>query len=176
MTNNPSPDSGGSSHSKEVDCSLYKEILQSVAESLRSPDFTSLVGGITFIMDVTTQTYCEQTNQRSLDRSTEMVTVLSYLVLTLLDQHNDPNAIARELARVVDEEAIDIPATLEVPDIFNMDFEVCVEGCESMIMSFDELVESMELPLEDFVALSQDLARLDNAEDIESLFRQIDGE
>lgn len=175
MTTDPIFNSGDSSHSKEVDCVLYQEILRSLAEILRKSDFTSYVGGISFLMDLTNETYCDQTNQKSLERSTELVTALSYVVLTLLDQHDDPNVTAEEVARIVDEAAREMPATLEIPDIAHMEFQVCMDGSEGVVMSFDELVDRLELPVDDFVLLTQDLSLLESGTDVETIFRQVDG-
>ena len=160
----------------EIDCTTYTEILRGLSTSLRSSDFSTQTGGLSFIMETVDQTFCNHSNQRSLERTSEMVSALAYLVLILLGHHEDPNDLAAQVADALEEGADEMVPIPPIRNIDQLEFEVAIDGFQDVIMSFDELVERMELPLEDFVALTQDLALLETVEDVESLFRQIDGE
>ena len=160
----------------EIDCTTYAEILRNLVETMRTTDFSSEIGGLSFIVQVVNNIYDSATNERSLDRSSDMVTGLSLLILMTLAESGEPNEVARRVADLLEETTDDMGPTLTMPAFDREMFEQMVEVSECVTMTMEELIENSDLPLEEIVTLSTDLARLDTVDDVESLFRQIDGE
>ena len=158
----------------QVDCTSYADVLLDLSRSLRAHDFSSFVGQISFVMDANNLTFEEETNQRSIERSSDVVMGLAYMVLQLLEGSENPDLAADQLADSLEEGAKEMPPTLQVPDLAHVSFEVSIEGEHCVTMSLDEFVERMDFTLEDFAALTRDLSLLDNCEDVDDIFMQID--
>ena len=160
----------------EIDCTTYTEILRNLIDTMRTTDFSNEIGGLSFIMGVVNDIYDPATNERSLDRSSDMVTGLSLLLLMTLAESGEPNGVALRVADLLEETTDEMGPTISMPAFDREVFEQMVEVSECVTLTMEELIERSDLPLEEIVTLSTDLARLDNVDDVESLFRQIDGE
>ncbi len=160
----------------EIDCTAYTEILRHLIDTMRTTDFSNEIGGLSFIMQVVNDIYDPETNERSINRSSDMVTGLSLLVLMTLAESGEPNEVARRVAELLEDTTDEMGPTISMP-MFDQDvFEQMVDVSECVTLTMEELIERSDLPLEEIVTLSTDLARLDTVDDVESLFRQIDGE
>lgn len=160
----------------EIDSTTYTETLRHLIDTMRMTDFSNEVGGLSFIMQVVNDIYDPETKERSIDRSSDMVTGLSLLVLMALAESGEPNEVARRVADLLEETTDEMGPTISMPVFDREVFEQMVEASECVTLTMEGLIERSDLPLEEIVTLSTDLARLDDVDDIESLFRQIDGE
>jgi hypothetical protein len=154
----------------DSDATVYKEVLQKIADVLRSTDFTTYLGGITFVMELVNETYERESNVRTVERSSDVVTALSYLVLLLLEQMDDPNEMAKLMGQRVEQEVQEYSDPTALNVIPQDEFSEMLASNPHYTMSLEEFFEIMDLPSEEMFSLMNDMIKLNTVDDVESLF------
>jgi hypothetical protein len=152
------------------DSTVYQEILRKLADVLRSTDFTTYLGGITFVMELADATYEPGSNVRSIERSNDAVTALAFLFLLLLEQVGDQNEMAKMLADEVERQAQEYEESVQPNLIPQEEFSEMLASNPHYTMSLEEFFEIMDLPSEEMFSLMNDMIKLNTADDVESLF------
>lgn len=164
--NNPSP----SGDAPAPDSTVYQEILRKIADLLRSTDFTTYLGGITFVTELADATYEPESNVRSVERSCDAVTALAFLFLLLLEQVGDQNEMAKMLGDEVERQAEEYDESVQPNLIPQEEFSEMLASNPHYTMSLEEFFEIMDLPSEEMFSLMNDMIKLNNVEDVEDLF------
>jgi hypothetical protein len=163
---NPSP----SGDVPTPDSTVYQEILRKIADVLRSTDFTTYLGGLTFVMELADATYEPDSNVRSVERSNDAVTALAFLFLLLLERVGDQNKMAKMLGDEVERQAEEYEESVQPNLIPQEEFSEMLASNAHYTMSLEEFFEIMDLPSEEMFSLMNDMIKLNNVDDVEDLF------